>query len=303
MPKTSTTVPDPELLDAVRHLVLQARALVEGPRVGDNQSPFQGFSIEFRQHRPYVPGDDVKHIDWRVYARNERYVVKQYTQFSNYHGHILLDASASMAFGRGRAVPKLEYARRMAVCLAFLMIRGRNPVSLGVFDRQLSTYIPPSARADQVTRIASACAACGAGESSAIGAVLDDFSRRLTRRGVVIVLSDLFDDAQAVLAGIRRLAFAGHDVILFHILDRQEREFPFDGQYRFQALEGDQNLRCRPRELKVLYLRRLRAFIETLRRGAEDAGADFVPVTTDVPVPSTLASYVSSRRASRRWSS
>jgi uncharacterized protein (DUF58 family) len=295
MPASSPAL-DPGLFDAVRRLVLQARGMVEGPLVGEHKSPFHGFSIEFRQHRPYSPGDDLRHLDWRVYARSERYVVKQYQQLSNYHGHVLLDASASMRFaGAGRS--KLDYAKVLAVTTAFVMLRGRNAVGLGVFDRALLEYIPPSDNPAQLGRFLAACDARPAEGDSGIGPVLSDFARRVRRRGIVVVISDFFDDADAILAGVRLLRYSGHEVIFFQVLDRQEIDFRFDGAVRFRGLEGGgaEAVRCRPNELRAAYLRRFAEFSEKLKTGADRSGVDLVVMPTDAAVDAALAGYLAGR--------
>ena len=293
MPAVSPYI-DTRIFDAVRRLVLQARWVVDGPLVGENRSPFHGFSVEFKQHREYVQGDDLRFLDWRVFARSDRYVIKQYEQFSNYHGHILLDVSESMNFG-SQETTKLQYAKLMAVSLAFLIINTRDAVGLGVFDRELRQFIAPSGSMNQIQRFAAACDTHDGKRKTNVGAILEEYASRARRRGIIIVLSDFFDSVENIISGLEHLRFIGHEVILLHVLDPHEREFPYDGLIKFEGLEQYPELLCRPKELRVTYLEKLDAFCGALQLGCERVGCDFVPVTTNVPVETALAEYLAGR--------
>src|SRR5947208_4969713 len=243
---------DPEVIARAQALGVKARTVVEGLRVGDHKSPYRGFSVEFVQHREYVPGDDIKHIDWKGYGRSERYTIKQYEQETNFIAHLLLDGSNSMRYGSG-PTNKLEYAKLLAASLAYVIVRQRDSVGLRVFTDGWAAELPPSSQTAHLHAIVQTLEATRPKDKTRIGPLLDEAADRIGRRGIVVLISDCFDDIEPTLSGLRHLRFRGHEVILFHVLHKDEVEFPLDGNIRFLGLEEGGEVMTRPRLLRPAY--------------------------------------------------
>src|SRR5262245_5094249 len=281
----------PDILSRAEALGLKARQLVEGLRVGDHKSPYKGFSVEFVQHREYVPGDDIRHIDWKSYGRSERYTIKQYEQETNYIAHILLDNSNSMRYGSGDT-NKLEYAKLLAASLSYLIVRQRDSVGLRVFNTGWAAELPPSSQLGHINTIVHTLEATRAREKTSIGPLLDQVADRTGRRGIIILISDCFDEVEPILKGLRHLRFRGHEVILFHVLHKDEVEFPLDGNIRFIGLEGFEELMTRPHLLKPAYLRIVGQYLEDIQRGCDGSGVDYVRLVTSRPLSAALGEYL-----------
>jgi len=229
---------DPATVQKIGSLSLVAHRAIEGLRTGAHRSVLRGFSTEFAHHRPYTTGDGIRHVDWRVYGRSERYYTKLYEAENNFEAHLLLDASSSMRYGLG-SLTKLEYAKYLAASLAYLIIEQRDSVGLAVYDSVLRGYVPPSSSRAVIERIDELLRATKPEPRTDLGALLDEFAQRIKRRGFVLVFSDLFDEPDKIAKGLDHLRFRGQNVILFHTLDPDELKFPFDGTCRFVGLEGE----------------------------------------------------------------
>jgi uncharacterized protein (DUF58 family) len=275
-------------------LGLKARQIVEGLRVGDHRSPYRGFSVEFVQHREYVPGDDIRHIDWKSYGRSERYTIKQYEQETNFAGHLLLDASRSMLYGEGES-NKLEYAKTLAACLAYLIIHQRDSASLGVFDAGWRTRLPASGQPGHLQTILEALENTAPQDKTAIGPLLDELAQQVRRKGLVFLISDCFDAVESILRGLRHLRFQGHEVTVFHILHADEIGFPFDGMIRFEGMEDRREVLTRPHLIRPAYLRAVERYLEELRTGCEANRCDYVRMDTSRPLADSLAAYLARR--------
>ena len=281
----------PDVIARAQALGVKARTVVEGLRVGDHKSPYKGFSVEFVQHREYVPGDDIRHIDWKSYGRSERYTIKQYEQETNYIAHVLLDNSNSMRYGGGDT-NKLEYAKLLAASLSYLIIRQRDSVGLRVFNTDWAAELPPSSQLGHINTIVHTLEATRAGEKTSIGPLLDQVADRVGRRGIIVLISDCFDEVEPVLKGLRHLRFRGHEVILFHVLHKDEVEFPLDGNIRFIGLEGFEELMTRPHLLQPAYLRVVGQYLEEMQRGCDGSGVDYVRLVTSRPLSAALGEYL-----------
>jgi uncharacterized protein (DUF58 family) len=289
----------PSLLDAdaiqrAEHLGLQARMIVEGYMAGAHRSPFRGYAIEFAQHREYVPGDDTRHLDWKVLGRSDRYYIKQYEQETNFVAHLLLDGSESMKYGSGK-ITKLDYGRTIAACLAYLILLQRDAVAVGVFDAKLRDYQP---RTDSLAKIHQIChmlANFVSTEQTAIANALGEIARQVKRRGIVILISDLLDDEAKILEGIQQLRFGGHEVIVFHVLDPWELTFPFQGQVEFHGLESQGRVLTRPSEFRASYLAEFGAFLDRIRLGCERNNCPYLRITTDQPWADVLSAFLGTR--------
>ena len=286
---------DPVAIHKAELLGLQARQIVEGYMVGEHKSPYRGFAIEFSQHREYVPGDDTRHLDWKVLGRSDRYYIKQYEQETNYVAHLLVDGSESMQYGSGK-ITKFDYAKTIAACLAYLILLQRDAVTLGVFDTATRNYFP---RTDSLASIHSLMALLSSfvpDQQTRIADVLHEMASQVKRKGIFILISDCFDDLDAVLQGIQHLRFSGSEVILFHVMDPAELTFPFKGSVQFRGLEGMGNLITRPAELRKSYLREVHGFIDKLRAGCETNGCNYVQVNTAQPWHEVLCGYLATRQ-------
>lgn len=285
---------EPDVLGRAEALGLKARTVVEGLRVGDHKSPFRGFSVEFVQHRQYVPGDDIRHIDWKGYVRSDRYTIKQYEQETNFAAHILLDASRSMLYGEGLQ-NKLEYAKLLTACLSYLIIHQRDSVGLGVFDAGWRARLPVSGQPGHIHKILETLESVEPKERTAIAPLLHELAKQLRRRGLVFLISDCFEEVPALLEGLQHLRFGGHEVTVFQVLHPDELEFPFTGHVKFDGLELHEKYLTRPQLIRPGYLRALKAFLEELRKGCERNRVDYVLLNTSQSLGTALASYLAGR--------
>lgn len=305
---------DADAINRAEALGLHARQIVEGYLSGEHKSPFRGFSVEFTQHREYVPGDDIRHLDWKVLGRTERHYVKQYEQETNYVAHILLDGSESMRYvstaalrhariakGTPRAtMSKFEYARRMAACLAYVILHQRDAVAVGIFDQSVKSYVPRTGNLASIHNIMRTLAAFDPTRQTGIGGVLHEMAGQVRRRGIVILISDLFDDEEKILHGIQHLRFGGNEVIVFHTMDPYELEFPFQGMIEFEGLEQAGTLLTRPMEIRKTYLKEVDAFRRRIREGCERNNTHYVPVNTAEPLEEVVGGYLAFRLKTRR---
>jgi uncharacterized protein (DUF58 family) len=289
------TLLDPAAIQRAEHLGLQARTVVEGYMAGAHRSPFRGFAIEFAQHREYVPGDDTRHLDWKVLGRSDRYYIKQYEQETNYVAHILLDGSESMNYASGR-ISKLDYGRTIAACLAYLILLQRDAVAVGVFDAKIREYQPRTDSLAKIHQICQVLASFEATEQTAVSHALSEIARQVRRRGIVILISDLFDDEEKIMQGVQHLRFGGHEVIVFHLLDPFELKFPFQGSVEFHGLEKQGQILTRPAELKKSYLEEFGAFLDRIRLACERAGCPYVRISTDQEWADVLTAFLATRQ-------
>jgi uncharacterized protein (DUF58 family) len=277
-----------DVLARVEVLDLQVRGLVDGLRVGGHRSPYRGFSVDFVEHRPYAPGDSTRHLDWKVLARSERYTVRQYELETDLTAHLVLDASRSMTYGDG-AANKLAYARLLAGCLAFVILRQRDRLSLTVAEGAAVEPLPPGADWPAVCR---ALAAAGPGGGTPLRHALAELAARERRRGVCLVFTDALDDELGLLEGLKRLRHAGHEVVLVHVLHPDEREFPFDGLVRFDVLEEGEPTLTRPQDVRDDYRQALDQFLRLIQAGCAACGGRYVFADTGRPAADLLGEFL-----------
>jgi uncharacterized protein (DUF58 family) len=285
---------DPDVVARAQALGVKARAIVEGLRVGDHKSPYRGFSVEFVQHREYVPGDDIRHIDWKGYGRSERYTIKQYEQETNFAAHLLLDTSRSMLYGAGHT-NKLEYAKILTAALAYVIVHQRDSVSLNVFDDAWRTRLPVSGQPGHVQTILYTLEDVRPQDKTSIAPLLHDLAQQLRRRGLVFLISDCFDDVEALLGGLQHLRYSGQEVTVFHILHPDEVDFPFNGMVKFDGMEDGIKLLTRPQLIRPAYQRALRTYLQELQQGCERNRCDYVPLSTGRPLAEALTEYLARR--------
>ena len=265
---------DPAILARVSGLVVRARMIVEGSITGLHRSPFHGSSVEFAEHREYVPGDDIRHIDWKVFGRSDRFYIKQFEEETNLRVQLVLDASESMNYGSG-AMTKLDYARTLAASLAYLILGQQDAVGTLVFDEKIRAEAPISQSRSHLQDMVSVLAQESGKDATDIGEVLGRVSDRLKRRCLIILLTDLFDEPDKILHGLRRLRHAGHDVLVLHVMDPDELEFPFTRMTMFEDMEGMQDQLADPEAVREAYLAEVREFTRTIRRDFRNSGIQY----------------------------
>ena len=254
----SRTYSDPDVFAPIADLALRSRRLVEGTISGQHRSPFHGFNIEFASYREYTPGDDLRRLDWRVFARSDRHYIKQYEEESNVRVNFVIDGSASMAYrGSGSVLSKFDYGATLVVSLAMLLARQQDPVGLVLFDEEATTVLPPSATQGQVTVMSDLLQRCTPARKTELGGLLRSLAGRVRRRGLMVIVSDLFTDLDAVYDGLNQLRFLGHEVLVMQVLDRDETELPFDGPTLFHDIEGDEELFAEPWASRIRQNRRV----------------------------------------------
>jgi uncharacterized protein (DUF58 family) len=292
---------DPRVLDRLARLEFQARRIVEGSVSGRHRSPYHGVSVEFAEYRSYAPGDDIKHVDWKAWARGDRYFVKQYEEETNLNCHILLDCSKSMAYGAGRpdGLSKFDYGATLTACLAFLLQRQQDAVGAVLFDNDIRTVLPPRSTARQVLAIAQALELCRPDHRSDVDAVFTRLPAQIRRRGVVVIISDLFLDLGRLEAMLRQFGHQRHDVLLLHLLHEDEVRFPFPGQTQFRGLETDETILADAAGLRRDYLAALDALLRRTRQICSRCRADHLFVHTGMPLDATLSAYLARRRGAR----
>ncbi len=242
---------DPQTLSKLHGLELRARSIVEGYVSGVHRSPYHGFSIEFAEHREYSPGDDLRFVDWKVYGKTDKFYLKQYEQETNLVSYLLLDTSESMRYrSDAAAMSKLEYAQCVAAALAYLILQQQDSVGLATFDNEIRSLIRPSSNPSHLNQLLHVMENCQPEQKTRTGPIFHDLAERLKRRGLVLILSDLFDDVPSMLAGLKHFRHRRHDVIVFHVLDAAEIEFPFKQTTMFRGLEQLPDVLTDPRALR-----------------------------------------------------
>ena len=296
---------DPRTLSKLEGLTLHARGTVEGAVTGAHRSPFHGFAAEFAEHREYAPGDDLRYVDWKVYGRSDRVFVKQFEEETNFACHLLLDASESMTY-RSESVPlsKLEFAKHIAAAISYIVVKQQDAVGLMAFDREVSQAVRPGSQPahwKQISHVLETTSNVKSQISNLKSQISDSLfagiAERLTHRGVVILLSDLFADADSLLLGLKRLRHQKHDVRVWQIVDPAEEDFPFDDPTLFHGLEGWADLPVEPRLLRAAYQREFEAHRESLRRQCRDLSIDFQVLRTDMPVDFAIKTCLGVGRA------
>ena len=289
---------DPKVLNKITRLDLKARHIVEGFVSGMHKSPYHGFSVEFAEHREYSPGDDLKHLDWKVFGRTDRLMIKEYELETNLRSHILLDTSESMNYGSGDQT-KLELACHIAASMAYLILRQQDSVGMVCFDKEVKSFIPASSAMGHLRPILGTLGQAVAKNKTDLGAVFHSLAERFHQRGMVIVISDLFDKPETILKGLQHFSHMRHDVIVFHVMDAAELTFPFDRMTLFEGLEEYPKLLVDPRALRRAYLEEVEKFCDELRKGCVKQSIDYVRISTDQALDVELSKYMASRLSIR----
>ena len=295
---------DPKVLSKITRLDLQARLVVEGFISGLHRSPFHGFSVEFASHREYSPGDDIKHIDWKVLGRTDRYYIKQYEEETNLKATFLVDASESMRYKSDRkdAMTKYEYAAAVAASLGFLLLQQQDAVGLAVFDEELRTYVPASANPNQIKPFVHAMDASEPKAKTSLEHICHSVAEKIPRRGLVCLVSDLFVDIDGLVRGLQHFRHYDHEVIVLHVMDRDELEFSFQGNTMFRGLEEMGNLMIEPRALRQGYLEAVERFCREVKRKCVASRIDYKLISTADHLDAALLAFLAARAAATRKS-
>lgn len=292
---------DPATLAKLNGLDLKARLIVEGYVSGLHKSPFRGFSIEFAEHREYVPGDDLRYVDWKVFGKSDRIYLKQYEEETNFACWFLLDTSESMSYrSDGAALSKLDYARHVAAALSYLVLNQQDAVGLATFDRGVRSFVRAAAQPTHLKQLCHVMETDGTGDDTALGPILHELAERIRQRGVVVLLSDLFDDVEALRLGLKHLRHRRQEVIVLQVIDPAEQDFPFADPTLFKGLEGLPELMTEPRSLREAYQREFEGFLGEVGALCRDLNMDHVLLRSDQPLDLALRTFLSARARRRQ---
>ncbi|HLE31674.1 MAG TPA: DUF58 domain-containing protein [Bacteroidota bacterium] len=286
----------PEVVAQLANMELRARLVVEGFLTGLHKSPYHGFSVEFTEHRQYMPGDEIKHVDWKAYAKTDRFYIKQFEEETNLKSYIILDASGSMGYGSEGCLKKYQYASYIAASLAYLMTEQRDAVGLTVYDESIRSSLPPKASRPALQQLLLELDKVTPGKKTGTAGVLHQVAEGIKRRGLVIVLSDLFDDPERVITAFKHFRHRGHEVIVMQILDPLERSFAFGGDAVFRDLETREELVTQPYHIQKAYRETLRDFIDRYKKECLNNNIDFVLLDTATPFDKALFEYLNKRK-------
>lgn len=290
---------DPRVLARIDNLELLARNVVSGFINGLHRSPFLGLSMEFAEHRAYQPGDDIRRIDWRLYARTDRYFVKEFEADTNANFVVVLDTSSSMSYA-GDGIPKIDYARYLAACLTYFAKSQRDRVGLITFDSGVSEYVPPSAKHLEIILHTLNRIQPGEGVKGSLAEPLERAADRLRRKGMVVVISDLYEEPEAIMQAVKPLRSRGHDLMIFHLMDRTEIEFSFDESSEFIDLETGDVLPVDPKAVKEGYQAAMKEHLDTLSRNFRENRIDYALLDTTQPLDFALFDFLSARERMSR---
>jgi len=285
-----------EDITSLQHLQLFARTVVEGFTTGQHASPHKGFSVEFRQHRPYVQGDEIRRLDWKVFGRSDRFYIREYDEETNLRATIVLDASGSMGYRGQKGVRKFDYARKLAASLAYLLMSQQDAVGLITFDSKIREVIPCRTKITHLHLLLDTLVKTTPGKDTSLAPVMESLAQRLKRRGLVILISDFFDDPAELLRSVGVLRKKGHEVIALQLWDRDEIDFPFGSWARFENLEKDDDfLLLDPATIRLRYIEEQKKFAEQLKEGFRKHQVDYLSLCTDEPHSLALRNYLTLR--------
>lgn len=293
----ATTTLRPDVVAGLASMELRARLVVEGFITGMHRSPFHGFSAEFKEHRQYRHGDELKHIDWRIYGRSNRFYVKQFEDETNVRCVIAVDTSASMAYASPGNVTKFQYATYLAASLSYLLLHQRDAVGLALYANELDTYLPPRSKMSYAHELLHALESIVPSNTTGTAQAIHALAERLGRRGLVILISDLFDDPEATLHALRHFRHDGHEVLVFHVLDPREVDFNLGNAAVLRDMETGVEVTTQPVLLQRSYTQAVEDFCQRIKRGCHDQNIDYAWITTDRPFDEALREYIVKRRS------
>ncbi len=286
----------PHVVSKLANMELRARLVVEGFITGLHRSPYHGFSVEFAEHRPYMPGDEIKRIDWKIYGKTDRYYIKRYEEETNLKSYVILDASRSMDYASRGNIKKLEYAAYLIASLSYMMIKQRDAVGLAVFDEQINTYLPPHSTKGYLQQILVVLENLKASNKTGAGKSLHQVADRIKRRGLVIVVSDLLDDPKEIIAALKHFRHKKNEVIVMHVLDPLERTFAFGSDATIKDLETSEEIVTQPWQIQKAYQGEMAAFLDRYKRECLENYIDYVLLDTKTTFDVALIEYLSKRK-------
>ena len=286
----------PNVVAQLANMELRARLVVEGFITGLHKSPYHGFSVEFTEHRPYMPGDEIRHIDWNAYAKTDRYYIKEFEEETNLKSYLILDASKSMDYASPGNIKKIEYASYVAAALGYLMVEQRDAVGLTVYDERIRTSLPPRATKLYLQQILRELETLKAGNKTGAAQSLHEVAERIKRRGLVVILSDLFDDARQVMTALKHFRHRGNEVIVMQVLDPLERSFAFGTDAIFRDMETSEELMTQPWHIQTAYRESLQEFLDFYKRECRENAIDYLLLDTATPFDRALFEYLNKRK-------
>jgi len=286
---------DPVVISKLKTLELKARMVVEGFKVGLHRSPYHGFSVEFSEHRPYMQGDALKNVDWKVFAKSEKYYIKQFEEETNLISHIFVDASKSMQFKHSGKVSKIDYAAILAAALAYVMINQQDSVGLAIYSDKVHTYLPPKSNRVYLRTLLSALNQIQPGGTTATSKCLDSIAEKIKKRGLTIIISDFFDDIDSILTALKHIHYKKNEVIVFQILDPIEKSFGFDRDSIFVDLESGEQITTQPHQIQQAYQEAMNEYLNKLKSECLNFGIEYNLIDTSQPFDKALMSYFAKR--------
>lgn len=286
---------DPKIISRIGSLDLRARMVVEGFMVGLHKSPYHGFSVEFSQHRPYMQGDNLRSVDWRVFGKTEKYFIKQYEEETNLRSYIILDSSKSMSYGSEKNISKLEYASTLVAALSYMMIKQQDAVGLTIYSDEIKKYLPPKSSNSYLQLILKELSLIESSSKTNSADALNKVAEKITRRGLVIIISDFFDDVEKTLRAIKHFAHQKNEVIIFQILDPMEKTFGFGKDAIFKDLETEEEMTTQPFQIQKAYQQAMNEFTNKIKRECLNSNFDYNLLDTSTPFDKALFSYIQKR--------
>tara|TARA_B100000401_G_scaffold315135_1_gene217614 strand:- start:641 stop:1540 length:900 start_codon:yes stop_codon:yes gene_type:complete len=285
----------PSVVKKIDKLSLRAKLVVEGFIIGLHKSPYHGFSIEFSEHRPYGFGDEIRHIDWKLLAKTDKLYIKQFEEETNLKTYIILDKSSSMNYGSNNNMLKFDYAKTLSASLAYLMIKQQDAVGLATFDEEIIDYIPPKSKIGHLNYLLNVLHSSKVKGDTKISPILHSLAESIKKRGLIILISDLLDDPNEVINGLRHFRHKGHEVIIFHVLDDNEINFNFNGATNFIDSEDGTNIKTDPRHIKKEYMRTFSEFCGVYKKECSQNNIDYIKVNTSDTLEKSLIDYLIKR--------
>ena len=285
----------PETVALLNSMSLRAKLVVEGYIIGQHRSPYHGFSVEFAEHRAYGAGDEIRHIDWKLFGKTDRLYVKRYEEETNLRAHIVLDTSRSMLYNSGK-VSKLVYANSLAASLSYLMINQQDAVGLVQFSQKIDTFIPPKSRPSHLSLVLAQLDDQEAGNDTKVGLVLHKLAERIKKRGIVVLISDLLNDPKNIMNGLKHFRHQNQEIIVFHVLDRKELEFDFNTRTKFLDMESGEEIVTEPWHIRSNYTVLIKKLHDQYRKECREYLIDYVPIFTDQSLDISITEYLNKRK-------
>lgn len=290
---------DPVTISKIANMELRAKLVVEGALSGIHKSPYKGYSIEFLEHKEYSPGNEIKHVDWKVYARTDKYYIKQFEEETNLKCYIFLDTSGSMGY-KSTGISKFEYAATLAASMAYLLLKQSDAVGLVSFSDKMLQYVPPRSRITHLHFFVNALRELKVAGKSNVSTVLNEFIEKIGRHSLIIVISDFFDDTKKIIHQLKYFQFRKNEVVLFHILDPYELTFPFENVTFFESMEDDRRILAEPKSIKERYLSGINRFIENFRHDCHENQIDYWLIDSSTPLDQALIKFLARRESTLR---